>query len=152
VVCGCHNSQFDVALVNMFKGLLKHRLNYFSWIDDEDCFGKLAFLRRCWSWNLVRQKNGGSIATIGNTGLGWGVGGEGSIEGQDGFITSHFFEVYNTSFLTDPVNCTLGLVHSQTISLYVQTFEPNNDELDRKTVEQWVLLGDPSLKIGGYPS
>ena len=152
VVGGCHNSQFDVALVNMFKGLLKHRLGYFSWIDDEDCFGKLAFLRRCWSWNLVRQKNGGSIATIGNTGLGWGVGGEGSIEGQDGFITSRFFEVYNTSFLTDPVNCTLGLVHSQTISLYVQTFEPNNDELDRKTVEQWVLLGDPSLKIGGYPS
>jgi hypothetical protein len=152
VVGGCHNSQFDVALVNLFKGLLKLRLQFFSWIDDEDCFGKLAFLRRCWSWNLVRQKNGGSIATIGNTGLGWGVGGEGSIEGQDGFITSHFFEVYNTSALTDPVNCTLGLVHSQTISLYVQTFEPNNDELDRKTVEQWVLLGDPSLKIGGYPS
>jgi len=152
VVGGCHNSQFDVALVNMFKGLLKLRLKYFSWIDDENVFGKIAFLKRCWSWNLVRQKNGGSIATIGNSGLGWGVGGEGCIEGEDGFITSHFFEVYNTSVSTDPVNCTLGLVHSQTISLYVQTFEPNNDELDRKTVEQWVLLGDPSLKIGGYPS
>ena len=25
------------------------------------------------------------------------------------------------------------------------------DGIDQKTVEQWVLLGDPSLKIGGYP-
>ena len=23
--------------------------------------------------------------------------------------------------------------------------------IDAKTVQQWVLLGDPSLKIGGYP-
>ena len=49
-------------------------------------------------------------------------------------------------------DCTLGMVHSQTISDYTDTFSPNDDELDRKTVEQWVLLGDPSLKIGGYPS
>jgi len=152
VVGGCHNSQFDVALVNMIKGLLEKGLMYFNWFDDENCFGKLAWLRRCWSWNLVRQKNGGSIATIGNTGLGWGVGGEGCIEGEDGFITSHFFEVYNTTVQTDPDNCTLGFVHLQTISLYVQLFEPNSDEIDRKTVEQWALLGDPSLKIGGYPS
>jgi hypothetical protein len=152
VVGGCHNSQFDVAPANMINGILKSGLKYFTWLEDENCFGKISWLRRCWSWNLVRQRNGGSIATIGNTGLGWGVGGEGCIEGEDGFITSHFFEVYNTSVLTDPENCTLGLVHSQTISLYVQLFNPNNDEIDRKTIEQWVLLGDPSLKIGGYPS
>jgi len=24
------------------------------------------------------------------------------------------------------------------------------DRIDAKTVEEWVLLGDPSLKIGGY--
>ncbi|MDH7507300.1 MAG: C25 family cysteine peptidase, partial [Candidatus Thermoplasmatota archaeon] len=152
VVGGCHNSQFDVAPANMINGILKLGLKYFTWIEDENCFGKLAWLRRCWSWNLIRQRNGGSIATIGNTGLGWGTPGEGCIEGLDGFITSHFFEVYNTSVLNDPGNITLGLVHSQTINLYIQTFEPNDDELDRKTIEQWVLLGDPSLKIGGYPN
>jgi len=152
VVGGCHNSKFDVAPVNMIKGFLKLGLKYFTWIDDENIVGKLEWLRRCWSWNLVRQRSGGSIATIGNTGLGWGVGGEGCIEGEDGFITSHFFEVYKNCVEADPQNCTLGLVHSQTINLYIQTFQPNNDELDRKTIEQWVLLGDPSLKIGGYPS
>jgi hypothetical protein len=152
VVGGCHNSQFDVALANMIKGILKLGSKYFSWIDDEDVVGKLAWLRRCWSWNLARQRAGGSIATIGNTGLGWGVGGESCIEGEDGFITSHFFEVYKNLETSEPGNVTLGMAHGQTISLYVQTFEPNDDELDRKTVEQWVLLGDPSLKIGGYPS
>jgi len=25
-----------------------------------------------------------------------------------------------------------------------------NDRIDCKTIEEWVLLGDPSLKIGGY--
>ena len=44
------------------------------------------------------------------------------------------------------------MIHSNTISDYVTFFNPNRDEIDRKTVEQWVLLGDPSLKIGGYPS
>jgi hypothetical protein len=152
VVGGCHNSKFDVAPANLIKGFLKLGLKYFTWIDDENVVGKLEFLRRCWSWNLVRQRSGGSIATIGNSGLGWGVGGEACVEGEDGFITSHFFEVYKNIVETDPQNCTLGQVHSGTISLYIQTFQPNNDELDRKTIEQWVLLGDPSLKIGGYPN
>ena len=152
VVGGCHNSQFDVALANMINGILKLRLKYFTWIMDENVFGKVAWLRRCWSWNLVRQRNGGSIATIGNTGLGWGVGGEDSVNVLDGFITSRFFEVYNKTFLTDPENCNLGIIHTRTINLYIQSFKPNDDELDRKTIEQWVLLGDPSLKIGGYPS
>jgi hypothetical protein len=151
VVGGCHNSQFDVALVNMIKGVLKLGSKFFTWIDDENVFGKLTWLRRCWSWNLVRQRTGGSIATIGNTGLGWGVAGEGCINGEDGFITSRFFEVYNTSVQTDPQNVSLGLVHTQTINLFIQTFNPNSDEIDRKTIEEWVLLGDPSLKIGGYP-
>jgi len=151
VVGGCHNSQFDVALVNMIKGILKLGSKFFKWIDDENVFGKLAWLRRCWSWNLVRQRNGGSIATIGNTGLGWGVGGEGCINGEDGFITSRFFEVYRDLVVADPQNVSLGLVHTSTINLYIDTFNPNSDELDRKTIEEWVLLGDPSLKIGGYP-
>jgi len=25
-----------------------------------------------------------------------------------------------------------------------------DDQADMKTVQEWVLLGDPSLKIGGY--
>jgi len=154
IVGGCHNSEFDVSLFNFIDGL-RHPLKYFSWAEDQNCFGKMAWVPRCWSWNLVRQKNGGSIATIGNTGLGWGDGGEACTASLDGWITSHFFQVYYN--LRNLDNCTLGMVHGQTISEYITSFDPDNsiihdtDNRDEKTVEQWILLGDPSLKIGGYP-
>jgi len=66
--------------------------------------------------------------------------------------TTHFFKVY--SELQGLGNCTLGMIHSGTINDYITKFNPNKDyhELDRKTVEQWVLLGDPSLIIGGNPN
>jgi hypothetical protein len=148
VVGGCHNSMFDVAPIRFLKGLNELGIEFFNWTEDSECFGKWYWIPRCWSWNLVRQKWGGSIATIGNTGLGWGVSGESSIEVGDGFITTHFFQVYSEIY--DLKDCSLGMVHSTTIKDYIDLFDPNNDEIDRKTVEQWVLLGDPSLKIGGW--
>lgn len=149
IVGGCHNSEFDVGLYNFIDGIKEYRLGYFAWVADRNCFSKMTWIPRCWSWNLVRQKNGGTIATIGNTGLGWGDGGDACTSELDGWIGSHFFQVYyNLSGLD---NCTLGMVHGQTISEYVASFRTNDSYLDRKTVEEWALLGDPSLKIGGYP-
>jgi hypothetical protein len=148
VVGGCHNSQFDCGLPFMISGILESGANYFRWITDKNCLPKMAWVPRCWSWNLVREPMGGTIASVGNTGLGWGSGGYGSADDLDGWITSHFFYYY--AQLHNLENCTLGMVHSSTLNGYIDTFNPNNDELDRKTVEQWVLLGDPSLKIGGY--
>lgn len=152
VVGGCHNSKFEVGFPNMIIGLLKSGQKYFTWIEDQSCFDKMEWVPNCWSWDLIIQKNGGSIATIGNSGLGWGSVDEGCIKGLDGWITSHFFQVYSEKQSLE--NCTLGMVHSETLNDYVDEFNPNaeGNELDRKTVEQWILLGDPSLKIGGYPS
>ena len=126
-------------------------LDYFSWIDDTDCFYKMAWVTNTWSWNLIIQRKGGSIGTIGNSGLGWGSSGSGSTDSLDGWITTHFFQVFSQNYNNS--NCTLGKIHSNTLSDYVTEFNPNKmyHELDRKTVEQWVLIGDPSLKIGGYP-
>jgi hypothetical protein len=150
IVGGCHNSMFDVAPIRLIRGLRKLRLGFFDWDEAEEVFSKYFWLRHCWSWNLVRQRRGGAIAAIGNTGLGWGVGGEGSITTGDGYITTHFFEIYSQS--DDIENVSLGEVHAKTLNDYIKFFNPNRDEIDRKTVEQWVLLGDPSLRIGGYSS
>jgi hypothetical protein len=148
VVGGCHNSQFDVGVPMLIMGILEAGSDYFSWVTDQPSWYKNAWVQRCWSWNLIKQRNGGTIATIGNTGLGWGSPGEGSADDLDGWISSRFFEYYSTHQSLE--NCTLGMVHTATLNGYIDNFKPNNDELDRKTVEQWVLLGDPSLKIGGY--
>ncbi len=149
VVGGCHNSQFDVTILNMVKGILENGLQYFLWNDGIDIFRKWAWAPKCWSWNLVSQKNGGFIASIGNTGLGWGVGGRNCVNYSEGFLTSHFFEVY--ADLSEQGYHNLGMIHGEAINYYIEKFSPNNDEIDRKTIEQWVLLGDPSLRIGGYP-
>ncbi|NIP31095.1 MAG: peptidase C25 [Candidatus Dadabacteria bacterium] len=149
VVGGCHNSQFNVGFPFMIYGILELGPDYFDWVLGENCAPKLEYVKRCWSWNLIRQIFGGTIATIGNTGLGWGSGGYSSVEDLDGWISTHFFYYY--SQLYDFDNCTLGMVHTATLNGYINTFTPNDDLLDRKTVEQWALLGDPTLKIGGYP-
>lgn len=152
VVGGCHNSQFDVTNLNFIKGIKEEGLKYFSHdiTLNTGGFWKNEWAFRCWSWNLVRQKNGGAIACIGNTGLGYGGIGPDCVDDLDGWITSHFFQVYANQSTTG--NVTLGRIHSQTIIDYVTTFSEGSwDKLDEKTVEGWVLLGDPSLIIGGYP-
>jgi hypothetical protein len=147
VVGGCHNSQFDVSLMNIPKGFLEYGVRYFFWDEGIECFPKWTWVPECWSWNLVSQQHDGFIAAIGNSGLGWGVGGEHCVEYNEGYLTSHFFQVY--TILSQQGYDTLGMVHSETINQYIDRFLPNTDLLDRKTIEEWVLLGDPSLRIGG---
>jgi len=148
IVGGCHNSQFDVGIVNMFEGLQTFGLDYFKWNNTHDCFWKWEWISRCIDWSLVREKNGGAIASIGNTGIGWESYDEYCTEDLTGWIEPRFFYNYAN---TDETNRTLGRVHSDTISDFVFVFSPNDGSSRvRKTVEQWALLGDPSLKIGGY--
>ena len=144
VVGGCHNSQFDVSLLNLLKNPLKSRL-----------MG--TFIPECWSWRLTLQKNGGSIATIGNTGLGYELYADEDrnnipdcIEYLSGKLEVTFFREYGNG--TD----ILGQLHSDSITNQILT-SPFIDEisdvgtrLEYKTVQQWVLFGDPSLKIGGF--
>ena len=149
VVDGCHNSQFEVTTFNIFRGIRQHGLDYFKFNIGIDCLGKWTWVPRCWSWNLVAHKNGGFVAAIGNTGLGWGTIENSCTDFLGGNLTSHFFKVY--SKLSEQGYHNLGMIHSQTINNYIDFFSPNNDLLDRKTIEEWCLLGDPSLRIGGYP-
>jgi len=44
----------------------------------------------------------------------------------------------------------LGDIYGRTLTEYMHRFLGNNDKMDVKMVQQWELLGDPSLKIGGY--
>jgi hypothetical protein len=113
-------------------------------------------LPQCWSWWLTRKIGGGSIATIGDTGASYGMVGEsGDINGDGvnepdcverygGYMTTQFFKIYNES------QAPLGEVFGETIKSYLDTFPGMNDQTDCKTIETWTLLGDPSLRIGGY--
>lgn len=140
LIGGCHNSQFNVSMILGFLDPYNKRN---SW-----CHG--AAVPECFSWYLIQMKNTGAIATIGNTGLGYGVPGNlTTIDGLDGGICIEFFKQYGFDYNENGYGI-LGNVYTDTLRSYVQTFDM--DFLDHaKSLTQWVLLGDPSLRIGGYP-
>jgi len=143
LVGGCHNSQFNITLL---ATLLEKPYMWTHGFAFPECF----------SWWLTRKIGGGSIATMGNTGLGYGaVGDHGDVDGDGvdlpdtleavgGYQIHMFFKTYS-----EGVDI-LGEVWGGAQSKYLDTFPGMDDQIDCKTVEQWPLLGDPSLKIGGY--
>ena len=148
VVCvgGCHNSMFSVSLIPAFLDLFLpvYMHTYGTPIPE------------CWGWFMVKMPKTGAIATMGNTGYGWGSEGDVCTIGTgDGWINTEFFRQYG-----EEDQQILGMAYTQAIASYVthhKTFELEYwrhdygwDGIDQKTVEQWQLLGDPSLKIGGY--
>jgi hypothetical protein len=143
VVGGCHNSQFNVTATGFLTGT--------PWIYSP--------VPECFSWLFDRNTHGGAIATMGNTGLGYGATGLGSdldgdgvndpdcVEAVGGYLESQFFKAYGVNH-TDILGATWGAAITQ----YIKVYPGMNDKIDCKTVQEWALLGDPSLKIGGYSS
>ncbi|MCK5261212.1 MAG: hypothetical protein KAJ44_03450 [Thermoplasmatales archaeon] len=136
VVGGCHNLQFDVHLGK----LREDPFYYFTWISE------------CWGWKLTRKIGGGSIATIGCTGLGMTKEDKESFSGAGDFLEPTFFYEYGTNGTH-----ILGEAWGKTISDYLNEYPIDWETpaawdyaIDAKTVQQWALLGDPSLQIGGY--
>ncbi len=144
VIGGCHNSQFNVSILPAIYDMLP---NYFRFLPKITMWTHGVPVPQCFNWRLVRNPNGGSIASIGNTGFGYGMPGkELTTGGGDGWITIEFFRQYGEEGQT-----ILGKVHSQAITTYIQTHDMTDFEAGHaKTVQQWTLLGDPSLQIGGY--
>jgi hypothetical protein len=153
VVGGCHNMEFDVTPQTIIKGLLEEGLRYFSIkAVPFGSFWKYTWIPECWGWKLTRMSSGGSIATIGCTGLGMTKEDKLSFSGAGDYLEPTFFHEYGVNGTT-----ILGRVWGNTITDYLnhypinwQTSAAKDSAIDAKTVQQWALLGDPSLKIGGY--
>jgi len=146
-VGGCHNSMFSVSLIpSIMNRFMQNWMHTYGTPTPE-----------CWSWYMVKLPDTGAIATMGNTGYGWGSEGDVCTIGTgDGWINTEFFRQYG-----EEGQEILGMTYIQAITSYIthhKTFELEYwrhdygwDGIDEKTVEQWQLLGDPSLQIGGYP-
>jgi len=145
VVGGCHNSQFNVTFKHFPKEFIALILDYIQETSNSRFWYK-EWVPECWSWWFARKSGGGSIATIGCTGLGYGDFGYDTLTHRGGWIDSRFFDCYGNQSID-----ILGDVHSQAITDYITIIGGENSrQLDRKTIEEWALIGDPSLKIGGY--
>jgi hypothetical protein len=144
VVGGCHNSMFNVTVVRTILNK-----DPFMWTYGYP-------LPECFSWWLTKKIDGGAIATMGNTGLGYGATGNNgdldgdgidlldAIEANGGYQELQFFKNINNGAEY------LGDAWGGTITNYLHTYPGMKDQTDCKTVEEWPLFGDPTLKIGGY--
>lgn len=148
VVGGCHNSQFNVTLLNLIKGFRDFGIKG-MFFQKPYQFYHMEWVPECWSWWLTSKPDGGAIATMGNTGLGMGIGGQDYVTGLDGWLFPRFFYHYGQED-----EHFVGMAHSSAITDYVNEFDINSVEEseDRQMIQQWALLGDPSLMIGGYES
>lgn len=137
LVGGCHNSQFNISMIETIKDM--------GGKNERKTWTYGTPVAECFSWYLVKLPYTGAIATIGNTGLGYGsLGDVCTIDGLDGGICIEFFKQYGTNG-----HHVLGDAYTQTLRTYVETY--NMGILDHaKSLTQWALLGDPSLMIGGY--
>jgi Peptidase family C25 len=145
-VGGCHNSMFSVSMIPcLLDGVLP--MNMFTYGTP---------LPDCWGWYMMKMPHTGSIATMGNTGYGWGSEGDICTIGPgDGWLNTEFYRQYGQENQT-----ILGMTYIQAITGYISNFKTWEysywridhgwDGIDQKTVQQWELLGDPSLQIGGY--
>jgi hypothetical protein len=139
---GCFNNMFNVSLGYSFlvySNILE--IIYFN-----------SSVPRCWGWSLVARPFGGSIATIASTAYSYESSDVDSKRGGCEWLDIHFFEEYNSSNTK-----ILGDCWTNTINRFLQNFSINwtdsstyGDALIAKNVKQWLLIGDPSLKIGGY--
>ncbi len=85
--------------------------------------------------SFLKQPNGGAIATIGATRTAFG----GPTFGCEK-LSLDYYKSYNTS-------TTLGEMFLQAQITY-----RNDLPDDEFTIEEFILLGDPTLKLGGYPA
>jgi hypothetical protein len=130
---GCFNSMFNVSLGKS------------PWV-----YGYTIPL--CWSEALTYKIDGGCIAVIGSTAFSYESPdintGFGGIE----WLDINFFREYGINKVD-----ILGEAWGKTVTSFIDNFPINwsdnttkGSALIAKNAEMWLLMGDPSLKIGGY--
>ena len=131
---GLHNL-YKLPVV-FFDACLTAKLDY-SLGDLVSIFKILDIPLPVYSWYWVKKIGGGAIATIGATEIAFSYVNDHGPHGGAGYMSLHFFEGYH---------------HCETVSemlVYSQNDYLNNLWKDHWTIEQFILLGDPTLKVGG---
>ncbi|MCJ2513696.1 MAG: C25 family cysteine peptidase [Candidatus Thermoplasmatota archaeon] len=129
---GCFNNMFNVSFLN-------HPFSVYP-------------IPKCWGEGMTFNAHGGSIATIGSTAFSYESPDINSNRGGIEWLDIQFFKEYGINDID-----VLGECWSDTISAFLDNFSINwmdnsydGDAIIVKNVQQWLLIGDPSLKIGGY--
>ena len=94
----------------------------------------------CFNWAFLANANGGAIGAFGATALGWGYIGTGVSQGLIGKMGLDTFRAYAID-----ESLTLGEMWANALNRYIKS---GMNEFDYKTIQEWILFGDPTLQIG----
>lgn len=140
VLAECLHGKIDVSILNIFK-YIKKVPNFFK----QDC------IFECMASRLLNILNGGAIAVITNTNICYGNFGDSNhnnitddAERYGGLLAVELFRLYGKEDMR-----ILGEIHKKTIEEYITNFPVSSNKFDCKSVLDWILIGDPSLRIGG---
>lgn len=142
ILAECIHAKIDVSILNIFK-YRKGEPNYYQ----QDC------IFECIAWRLVNKNNGGAIAVLTNTNLCFGTSGDQNSNGipDDAESWGGKLAVDTLKYYGEEDVEILGELYTNVVNDYVNIFPVSSNQFHCKTVLDWILIGDPSLKIGGYP-
>jgi hypothetical protein len=92
----------------------------------------------CFAWCFLNKENGGAIATIGATRTAYTWVDKDGVYAGAGYLDVHFFKAYEE-----------GVTVGEMLT-FAQNDYINNVWRDYFTIEEFLLIGDPSLMVGGY--
>ena len=102
------------------------------------------------AWKIINHEHGGSIASLGCTTVSWSPAGSYIPHSLVGFLTTDVFRSYSRGIDI------LGQLWADSITHYLDndtamlSIVPSLHFQHYVSLEEWILFGDPSLKIGGY--
>jgi len=136
IIGGCHTAMFNISMTN------------YPWAGTPCPQGS--------AWWFARKLGGGAIASFGYTAFPVATPGEdGDLDGDGvndpdcaesgyGYMQLELFNGYSQG------NEYLGECWSHAVSNYTAHYKTPAQRWHLHTIQSFVLLGDPSLKIGGY--
>ncbi len=129
-IIGLRNN--DKCPIMYFDACLTGQLDYEFLTLDVPCF----------AWAMIKKPNSGAIACIGATRTGFGgFAGDPFIAGASS-MHAFFFEAYEPGIH-------LGEMFINAQRLFIENII-EKVMYDPLTIQEFILLGDPSLKVGGY--
>ena len=112
-------------------------------------FSKISGLTDPIAWKIIGLENGGAIASFACTTESSSLPGTLCTKTLSGYITTHIFRAYSAG------KNMVGELLARAITDYLNDEEATSKyfalDYHYECMECWMLFGDPSLKIGGYP-
>ena len=147
VVGCCQTTDFDTSIFNFLDFFNNKKQHYNTANVRYECVSE------CLGWNMVKKPMGGSIAHLGSSSTAWGSTGDTDNDGipdsaQYGYtsgICTEFFKIYGQEGKT-----ILGDIYTDALTNVIEKNNARRNKVQCKCIHEFILLGDPSLMIGGY--